>query len=133
MNTANATEILHNSLARCNTNPAFLRIFYEHLLDISPEIKAMFGDSNMESHIKIVQKSLETMASVANNEQSSMEYLQEIAEKHKSMRLKPEYFKFWEISLLATIAKCDPEYDEKIRRAWKDMLSKGINFLVNYK
>jgi len=133
MNTENASEILNQSLTRCTANPQFLRIFYEHLLDTSPAIKALFDESNMESHMEVVKISLMTMVSSADSDESIEEYLKDIAQKHVDMDIKPEFFKFWEISLMATIAECDPDYNEQIRRAWKTIISKGINYLLNYK
>ena len=127
-----SSELLNISLKRCSAHPRFTEIFYSHFLDASPEIKLLFKNTDLQHQMNMLEKSLRIIVSVSEQNWTSDQFLSKIAKHHKSMNIKPEHYKHWETSLLLAVAECDPEYDEQIKQAWKDILSRGINFMMQY-
>ena len=54
--------------------------------------------------------------------------LRQLGESHCRARLDigPELYGLWVDCLLATLAKHDPDFDEALRKEWRDVLEAGI-------
>ena len=132
MTQANNQDLLNDSLRRCLNNNQFFPTFYDHFHHSSPEIAALFDKSNLVKLNKMMENSLFQIISASESNWESEQELLEIAKSHKNMNIKQEFYKFWELSLLATVAECDPEYNSEIKAAWKEILSRGVDFMINY-
>lgn len=129
MNHETNQDLLNASLRRCLRDEHFFSTFYEHFHDSAPEIATLFNKTNMKQLNKMMESSLFRIIAASESNWESDQDLMEIAKSHKQMNIKPEFYKFWELSLLATVAECDSKYDKKTRDAWKDILSRGIQFM----
>lgn len=125
-------DLLNDSLRNCLKNEQFFTVFYEHFHDASPEISSLFDKTNMVQLNKMMENSLFRIIAASESNWDSDQDLVELASSHKAMNIKPEYYKYWELSLLASVAECDPNYNTATKNAWKDILSRGINFMANY-
>ena len=132
MDHENNQDLLNLSLRRCLTNESFFSTFYDNFHQSSPEIAALFDKTNMVQLNKMMENSLFRIIAASESNWDSDQDLVELAQSHKLMNIKPSDYKLWERSLLATVAECDPEYDEITESAWKDILSRGIDFMSNY-
>ena len=132
MNEPSSQDLLNASLRRCLDNSQFFPIFYEYFQQSSPEVADLFAKTDMNRLNNMMQSSLYRIIAASESNWESDQDLVEIAESHKNMNIKSEFYKYWELSLLATVAECDPEYNEQTRKAWKDILSRGISFMANY-
>ena len=48
-------QIFEQSPRRCDSNPAFLDIFYEHFLDSSPKIKERFANTDFHRQKRLLR------------------------------------------------------------------------------
>jgi len=125
-------ELLNASLRRSLAKSYFFPTFYDHFHSSSPEISALFDKTNMDSLNKMMENSLFHIIAASESNWDSEQELIDIAQSHKAMNIKPEFYKYWELSLLATVAECDEEFNEETRTAWKEILSRGIQFMSEY-
>lgn len=132
MKTPINVSVLNSSLQRCLNNDNFIRIFYELFLQTSDEIAELFKNTDLEHQMEMMQQSLDAIISVSEANWESDQFIANTAATHKARNIRPEFYKFWEISLLAAVAECDPDYNEETRKAWKHLLNRGINFMIEY-
>ena len=132
MSQTNDQDLLNDSLRECLKNDQFFAIFYEHFHAASPEIAALFDKTNMVQLNKMMENSLFRIVAASESNWDSDQDLQELARSHKNMNIKPEHYKFWELSLLATVAECDPNYNPETKAAWKNILTRGIDFMSKH-
>jgi len=131
MNDKNS-KILQDSLSRCVEDKDFFRIFYVLFLETAQEIKEKFKDTDFERQSQMMEDSLNVILLMDEPGWESNQTLIDIAESHKKMSVKSEFYQYWQISLLAAVAECDPQYDETILRAWREKLEKGIEFMMTH-
>ncbi|MDH3325327.1 MAG: globin [Gammaproteobacteria bacterium] len=132
MNQLNNQDLLNSSLRRCLNDKYFFTAFYEHFHQSSPEIAALFDKTDMVRLNKMMEVSLFSIIAASESNGDNDQDLVDIAQAHKGRNIKPEFYKYWEISLLATVAECDPEFDDNTRKAWKHVLARGVEFMAQY-
>jgi len=123
-------DLLNSSLRKCLENDHFFATFYDYFHQSSPEIAALFDKTNIVQLNKMMENSLFRIIAVSESNWDSEQDLIRIAKAHKDFNIKPEYYKFWELSLLATVAEFDPDFNDQTRNAWKDSLSRGIELML---
>jgi hemoglobin-like flavoprotein len=129
MNIEDYSLLLNESLQRCLENDRFLSIFYALFLESSDEIRGKFDKINLEHQINMMSQSLDAIISVSEANWESDKFLTQVAKNHKQLDIKPEYYDYWEESLLKAVSICDFEYDENTEEAWKHILKRGIEFM----
>ncbi len=60
------------------------------------------------------------------------EVLLEIAIKHDAQHhdIKPHLYLLWLDSLIAAVSDSDPLFDNKIEKAWRIVMQKGIDYMI---
>ena len=108
----------------------FFQTFYGIFFSKSDEICNKFVDVDMAAQVGVLQKSIVHIISfyVAKTDN---EYLHSIAMTHSRGQydIKPEYYDVWLESLIETVRKIDPEYEEDIELAWQLAMTPGIQFM----
>jgi hemoglobin-like flavoprotein len=123
------------SLQRCNARPGFLDLFYEKFLASSPKVKEKFANTDMIRQKRALRTSLHLMLMAAGDgEEGPKKHLADMAERHSSRDLKigAELYDLWLDCLLDTVKESDPEYDDKVREAWDEVMSVGIGFMLSH-
>ncbi len=104
--------------------------FYEHFINASEEVKEKFADTDMDRQKRMLKKSFYSLL-VFYASNTADEYLKKMAEKHskKGVDIPAHLYDLWMDSLVATVARFDPLFDEEIGLAWRLVLSSGITYM----
>ncbi len=124
-----------DSLARCNSSPAFLDRFYETFLASSPKVREKFAHTDFTRQKRALRASLYAMLLAASDEDKGPErYLRDLAELHSSKRLNigAEFYDLWLDSLLATVKEFDPQYSPEVEKTWERVMMVGIDYLLSH-
>lgn len=126
----NSTEIFTDSYARCTSNPGFLDKFYELFIASSDEVKKKFKDTDMDDQKLMLQASLSYIV-LASRDPSALRYLDNVAESHSSRQynIPSHLYDLWLKSMIQAVQLFDPEFNSEIKKAWEQIMKKGINYL----
>jgi hemoglobin-like flavoprotein len=128
-------QILEDSLARCNADSSFLEKFYETFLASSPKVREKFKDTDFTRQRRALRASLHVMLLAAEDEEKGPErYLKDLAQLHSRQDLDvgAELYDLWIDSLLATVGKIDPQFSDRVERAWEDVMMVGVSYLLSH-
>lgn len=128
-------QTFEDSLARCNAEPAFLEQFYETFLASSPKVREKFKDTDFTRQKRALRASLHMMLLAAEDEEKGPErYLKELANLHSRRELDvgAELYDLWIDSLLATVRKCDPQFEPRVEEAWEAVMMIGVSYLLSH-
>lgn len=108
----------------------FFGRFYEYFFEGDDEIRAKFKDTDMESQVRILQKSMYHMIGFYMLH-TDHEFLRQIATTHNQSHydIKPEYYDHWLTALISTVAELDPQFDQETELAWRLAVTPGILYL----
>ena len=127
-------EIFNDSYERLirleGSGDKFFSEFYTQFLAASPKVKEKFMHTNMKKQQKMLKQSLYHMLNFFVYKRAS-DYIQNIAKIHskKGIDIEPKYYDLWLDSLVATVQKLDPKYDQDVGLAWKITMSMGITYM----
>lgn len=123
---------VQESFGRCGLNPDFLDTFYKYFLATSPEISALFKNTDFKKQKKVLQMSLSMLITYAQGTGVVDGYMQQLAEKHskQNLNIEPRHYTTWLNSLMLAVKKHDPKFSPELEQAWRTCLSKGINTII---
>ena len=127
-------ETYEESLRRCNTNKGFLDRFYAKFLASSPKVREKFEGTDFTRQKRALRASLNLMArTVEDREHGPEHYLRDLAARHSRAQLDigSALYDFWLDALLSTVKEFDPEYGPDVERAWEEIMSFGIHYLMS--
>ena len=127
-------ETFSESLARCNSNPAFVERFYEIFLASSPKVAEKFAHTDFVRQKAALRASLDAMLLSAKDPKTSpQQYLRDLADRHSSRQLNigAELYDLWLDSLLAAVNEFDPENSPVVQEAWEKTMMVGISYLLS--
>ena len=109
----------------------FLDTFYDLFIASSPDVKEKFANTNLERQKNMLRYSFQYMVDMKHEDKSSG-YLEHIAAIHnRSNHDIPSYmYDLWLDALVESVKIHDPEYTETTGNAWREALSKGIQFMI---
>jgi hemoglobin-like flavoprotein len=122
-------DLVMQSYGRCCASPTFFDDFYRIFLDSSPQIRAHFAKTDMPAQKLLLRQGILNLVMYARGMSDSK--LRALGESHSRSRLdiRPELYDLWLDALLMTIASHDPQCNESIRSAWREVLNKGISVI----
>jgi len=126
-------EVVSRSYGQCCTSPSFFDDFYKNFFSLSAEISRQFRHTDLSKQKELLRSGLgHVIMSFKGNTMSNLK-MGKIGKSHSKneLNIKPELYPLWRKALLKTIENHDPEYCDKIRRAWVTVIHAGINQLVN--
>ncbi len=124
------TRVVGQGVGITKKGEQFFSRFYAYFFERSDEIKRKFKDTDMESQVGILQKSMYHMISfyVLHTDH---EFLRRIATTHNQSHydIKPEYYDHWLEALISTVGELDPQFDRETELAWRLAVTPGILYL----
>lgn len=129
-----SVERYRESLRRCNARDGFLDRFYVEFLASSPAVRRKFENTEFTRQKRALGASLELMGRAASDRERGPEhYLRDLAERHgrSDLDVGSAFYDFWLDALLSTVREFDPEYGPDVERAWEDVMSFGIRYLLS--
>lgn len=125
---SDADKVFQSYGRSCN-NPAFYEDFYNNFMSKSPEIRAMFVNTNMESQRALLRGGIMWLVMHARGmSDAKIRALGESHSRHK-LNINPMYYSMWLDALLETIRKHDPQYDTGIEQSWRNALRPAIELI----
>lgn len=130
--TQSSTTIVQNSYGRCIAKGEFIPTFYERFLSSHPEVKGKFAKTNFDEQYKLLRHGINLMIMFAADNIAGKAGLNRIMQSHcrSRMNIEPRFYNIWKKSLLDTVAEKDRQYTPEIRKAWDEVLEKGIKHIV---
>lgn len=123
-------EIFNNSYDRCNRNPRFMPLFYEHFFEKDETFRSMFTQVDMQKQMKMIKASLLIIMLAATSEQAR-ETVKVFGKRHgpDGLGVKPLDIDLWFECLIDTIKECDPAYSQSVEQAWRQCFNEGITIM----
>ena len=126
-------QIVDDSYGRCLLNPRFLFQFYEIFMDRHELIRPLFAETDFDQQTKALRHGLGMMIRYMDDPTDIVviDGLKRIRRSHGQhyLNIHPRLYDYWFDSLLQAISKCDPMYNERIKKAWGIALKPGIEFI----
>lgn len=121
-----------DSLARCQNADDFLGQFYERFMASSEEIATRFQFTDFETQKHSLQRSLELSWGVTEGVPESLVELHERALTHDRdhLNISPELYELWLDNIIVTASECDPQWNDAIEEAWREILGHVIKYMI---
>ena len=123
-------QVFQSSRNRCLMNPQFISYFYRLLFRTSPEMEGLFDAVNMENQQKMLETALVELADFENFSPEKLEYWLDLSNNHHEIHIKQEHFEAWMRCMLQSVEEHDPEFNDKIKEAWRIKLEQIIGLMT---
>jgi hemoglobin-like flavoprotein len=126
-----ATRVAKASYERCCADPDFFRAFYNDFFARCPEAKPRFAATDFERQNKLLRHAFSLLLIFPTQLRTEANVLSRVAERHSRRDLDIPlalYGPFLE-SVIATVARCDPEFSPAVERAWRGTLAPGVAYM----
>lgn len=126
-------EIFNDSLSRCQCNPDFISKFYSNLLSSSHKFREKFANTGFRKQNRMLKASLFMVMSACEGSKAAEKYLAQLAERHsrRELDIEPELYGRWLDSLLLTVKEVDPRFTPEVEKAWREVMSEGIKYMIS--
>lgn len=126
-------SIVSESFGRCILKEDFLDRFYEIFINSDPAIKPMFANTDFNKQKELLRKGLSMAVLFFNDSVLATSTLNRIRETHNrhQLNINPRLYPFWVDSLMKTIAEFDERSTPETERAWRTILQKAVNHIMN--
>jgi hemoglobin-like flavoprotein len=125
------------SYGRCvftrDAKERFFTLFYETFLNSHPVFAAMFANTNFDKQISMLKNAISMSIMYAEKQDElAKDVLTKIRKSHSRERynVKPEYYTYWLNSLIATLASCDPNFNDTLEQHWRNMMQISIDYIM---
>lgn len=125
-------EHFNDSLNRCTSTPRFLERFYELFLASSEAIREKFKNTNFKKQRRMLQASFYMLMLAADGKPETHGHLERLAEIHGSAGhgIPPQMYQTWLDCLIQAVQENDPNFTPETERIWRQMMAKGIEFML---
>ena len=111
----------------------FLDSFYLCFIESSPVVAEKFSNTDMGRQREMLRISLDHMVYFAIDREETSEIARVAAVHAKSRSDIPEsLYTLWLDSLLDTVSRFDPGYDESVEQAWREALEPAIEYMKRH-
>ncbi len=125
---SDADRVFQSYGRSCN-NPAFYEDFYNNFMQKSPEIRAMFANTNMEAQRALLRGGIMWLVMHARGlPDTKIRALGESHSRHK-MNINPMYYGMWVDALMETLQKYDTEFSADLEQCWRRSLRPAIEMI----
>ncbi len=124
-------ETIHESLQRCNRNPQFIDMFYEHFFSTGPEVQNQFAHTDMQRQKRMLEASLHTCILAAEGVPYAVASIKHLGTMHRDRSVAPHLYGIWLDSLVDTVKACDDAFDAHIEMAWRTVMLSSIRQMLN--
>lgn len=122
-------DLVFQSYGRACNNPSFFEEFYSAFMGKSPEIRAMFVNTNMESQRGLLRSGVLWLIMHARGMSDTK--IRALGDSHskKKMDINPMYYGFWLDALVETLQRYDPDFNSELELTWRNTLRPGIEMI----
>lgn len=133
MNTQNDTELVNDSLERCNRHSGFFDAFYERFVSASPEIADRFDGADIKAQGKALRLAFYLLLRAIDGDPTAWQQLELRAIRHSrdNLDIQPWMYDVWADSMLETVIEFDTACTPATEAAWRRVIQQGIDFMVS--
>jgi hemoglobin-like flavoprotein len=117
------------SYHRCRQTGQFFDAFYKIFLHASPEIAALFAQTDIVRQKLMMKQSLLEMLSYYCGTDSARQDIERLGKLHQRFNLRPEHYALWLKSLCEAVAQHDPKFSEDLGEQWREAMQPGIELM----
>ena len=123
-----ADKVFQSYGRSCN-NPSFYEDFYSNFMGKSPEIRAMFTNTDMTSQRSLLRSGI--MWLVMHARGMSDTKIRALGESHSrsKMNINPMFYGMWLDALIDTLEKHDPDFSQELEQSWRNALRPSIEMI----
>ncbi len=124
-----------DEFSRCIIKPSFFDDFYQEFTAKSPVIGQMFAHTEMAAQKDALRAGLTFLIMYGEGKSNfAADKLDKIGTTHQRTRLnvRPDMYPMWIQSLIATVRKHVPTFDDTSRKSWEAVLQHGVNRIVSH-
>lgn len=123
-----ALEEVNRSFGQCCVSAGFFDEFYKHFLQQSPEIRQMFKGTDMSRQKSLLRNGISHLILTYKGALMSQKKIEKLAHTHNrtNLNIKPSFYPMWQRSLYKAIRSHDPDFSDKTKKAWEEVLMNGI-------
>jgi len=120
------------SYGACCGDPKFFDTFYDIFLKKSPKIGEMFKNTDMPAQKAALRSGITFLVGMAKGRNVAVQKVQQLGESHSrnGLKVSPTMYPLWVDALLEAVQAHDDKYDEETDKAWRALLSVGIDALI---
>ena len=121
------------SHSRCSREPRFLDLFYDNFISSSDEVRQKFANTDMSQQKKALEQTLRMAVMSSRGSDAAEAYLDYVAERHgaSDLNIEPKLYAEWLDALVEAVSEVDPEYDNAVEAAWRDVMHYAIDYMVS--
>ena len=127
--------LVKQQYSHCVISPGFFDDFYKVFTSKSPEIGKMFANTEMTAQKEALRAGLTFLIMFAEGRSNfAAEKLDKIGTTHRKTQLnvRPDMYPMWMSSLITTVKKHTPNFDDTSLKAWTAVLQYGVNRIVSH-
>lgn len=126
------TDRVMQSYGRCCRSEHFFDDFYVNFRATSPVIRDMFVNTDMDAQKHLLRAGILNLVLYARGMPDTK--LKALGQSHSrtGMNIHPDLYDLWLKALLQTVIEHDPEVGPEDRKAWLNVLNKGIDVIKSY-
>jgi hemoglobin-like flavoprotein len=128
MNEADLALFL-DSFESCIQDDRFIRVFYDKFLASSEEIPPLFAKTDFALQRRSLRASLYVMVAASARNQAELSTLSDLAQRHRTLRIKPHHYELWMQSLLSAVEQCTKRFNSEVERVWREAFRPGIEYM----
>ncbi|MEZ8781238.1 globin [Vibrio splendidus] len=123
-------ELFYESFERCRIDQEFLESFLADFCEHNPRFSERFEKIGLEQQTKMLKASIILIYNSAGLP-SVRNSVKKLGKRHKDlgMDISEQELNEWFNSLLNTVKKYDPHYDESVEQAWTETLEVGLTIM----
>ncbi|MEZ8388223.1 globin [Vibrio splendidus] len=123
-------ELFYESFERCRIDQEFLESFLADFCEHNPRFSERFEKIGLEQQTKMLKASIILIYNSAGLP-SVRNSVKKLGKRHKDLGLDISEIELneWFNSLLNTVKKYDPHYNEQVEQAWAETLEAGLTIM----
>lgn len=112
----------------CCTQPTFFEDFYKDFVAQSAEIRNLFKNTDMLKQKAALRQGVAFLIMYAGGNALAEGKISELTRTHNrsGYAIRPDMYKVWLEAFLRTVKKHDPKHDANHDKAWRTVLTQGI-------
>ena len=125
-------EMVNDSLERCGSPLDLFDSFYIRFRDSSEEVKAKFRNTDLRTQSRALREAFYLLLRAVGGDPEAWQHLELRALRHdrRHLDIGPWMYQLWLDCLLETIREFDPDFDSVTEAAWRRIMQRGIDFMI---
>jgi hemoglobin-like flavoprotein len=121
------TESFH----RCRRDERFFGTFYAIFLAKSPEIAAMFGDTDFNLQHLLLRESILMVLAFNLGMAGAREEFICLGERHRELGVTSEHYAMWLDAFCEAVGRHDPKFTPELELRWRELLQSAVRQMTS--